>query len=123
LRAARDVGADEQPFHALVLVAQALLELEHTFAHHRETEVPRLDDAGMDGADRNFVRALAADLDEVVIGWLILVRTPGGIAGVVAQRDTNPPASRRGAARAAGRRRRWRCRPCRAWRAACGWRR
>ncbi len=52
---------------ALVLVAEALFEAQHLLADHRETEMPRLDDAGVDGADRDFMRTLAADLDELVV--------------------------------------------------------
>jgi hypothetical protein len=121
LRAAREVGADEQLLDALVLVAEALFEAQHALADDREAEMARLDDAGVDGADGDLVGALAADLDEVVVGRRV-GKPPGGSARRGAA-DTSRPASRRGAARGAGRRLRWRCRPCRAWRAACGWRR
>jgi hypothetical protein len=49
---------------ALVLVAEALFQAQHALAHHREAEVARLDDAGVDRADRDFVHAVAFDADE-----------------------------------------------------------
>ena len=91
-RALGEVFADEQPLDALVLVAEALLQAQQALADHRKSEVARLDDAGMDGADGNLVRALAADLDEVVVGWRIGETAP--LAGIVAQRE---PVGRPGA--------------------------
>jgi hypothetical protein len=85
LRAAREVGADEQFLDALVLVAEAFFEAQHALADDREAEVARLDDAGVDGADRDFVGALAADLDEVVVGRRV-GEAAGRQRGVVAQR-------------------------------------
>ncbi len=86
-RTLRHIGTDEQLFDALVLVTQALLQAQHALADDGKPEVARLDDAGMNGADRNFVRALAADLDEIVVTGRILesgVHRHGG-HGVVAQ--------------------------------------
>jgi hypothetical protein len=80
--------ADEQFLDALVLVAEALFQAQHALADDREAEVARLDDAGVDGADGNFVGALAADLDEVVVA-----RRVGEAAGPRPRRgaaDTSP---------------------------------
>ena len=85
-RARRHVVADEQLLDALVLVAEALLEAQHPLADHREAEMARLDDAGMDGADRDLVGALAADLDEVVVARRIGKSDAHAPHGVVAQR-------------------------------------
>mgnify|MGYP006213732327 CR=1 FL=1 len=53
--------ADEASFDALVHVAEPLLEPQHLLADDGETEMPGLDRAGVDGADRNFVHAVAFD--------------------------------------------------------------
>ncbi len=52
---------------ALVHVAEPLLEPQHLFADHLEAEMPRLDDAGVNGAHRYLVHAVAADAYERVI--------------------------------------------------------
>jgi hypothetical protein len=49
---------------SLVDVAHALLEAQHLLAHDGEAEVARLDDARVDGTDRNLVDAVAFDAHE-----------------------------------------------------------
>ena len=76
-----------EPFlDTAVRVAEALLEAQHLFAHHRETEVPGLDGTGVDRADGDLVHAIAFDAH-------VRIRLPG--AGrdfahvrVAAQRET-----------------------------------
>ena len=70
---------------ALVHVAQALLEAQHLLADDGEAEVAGLDDAGVDGAHRDLVHAVALDAHEVVVGERV-GRQPGGIE-VAAQRE------------------------------------
>jgi hypothetical protein len=45
-------------------VAKALFKAQNLFADHREAKVSRLDDAGMNGPDRNLVNAVAFHLHE-----------------------------------------------------------
>ena len=75
----------ETPLHALVHVAEALLQAQHLLADHREAEVARLDDPGMYRTDRDLVNAVAFDVHErIVVG-----KSVGGNdrqVGVVAQR-------------------------------------
>ena len=58
-------AADERPLDAAVLVAERDLEVEDLLAVALEAEVPRLDDAGVDRADRDLVDLLALDAVEV----------------------------------------------------------
>jgi hypothetical protein len=51
-------------FAALVGVTQTLFQTQYAVADDRETEVSRLDGAGVDRADRNLVHAIAFNLDE-----------------------------------------------------------
>ncbi len=57
--------ADERPLDAAVLVAERDLQVEDLLAVALEAEVPRLDDAGVDRADRDLVDLLALDAVEV----------------------------------------------------------
>jgi len=66
LGAGGEIEALEAFFHALVGVAQALPQPEDTVADDGEAEVAWLDSAGMDGADRDLMDALALDADEGV---------------------------------------------------------
>ncbi len=67
---------------ALVRVAQALLEAQYLFAYDGETEVAGLDDARMDGPDRNLVHAVALDPHE---GIRFLHVGRGGSLEILAQ--------------------------------------
>ncbi len=61
-RKARALGKGqglEALLNPLVHVAESLLEAQHALAHHREPEMPRLDDACMHGPHRHFVHAFA----------------------------------------------------------------
>ena len=68
LRAAFDARARHQRFDALVHIAEPLFEPRHRLAIGGEAEMPGLDDAGMDRADRDLVQALALDRQEIVRG-------------------------------------------------------
>ena len=52
-----DRAAGHQPFGALVDIAQALLQPDHGFTVAGEAEMPRFDDAGVDGTDGDLVQA------------------------------------------------------------------
>ena len=56
----------EAPLDALVHITEALLEPQYLLADDRESKVPRLDDAGVHGTDRNLVHALALDAHEFI---------------------------------------------------------
>src|SRR5947199_80989 len=56
--------AQHQPDMALVQVAQPFLQPGHRLALDVEAEMPGLDDAGMDRADRDLVHAIALDGEE-----------------------------------------------------------
>ena len=58
-------AADERPLDAAVLIAERDLQVEDLLAVALEAEVPRLDDAGVDRADRHLVDLLAFDAVEV----------------------------------------------------------
>ena len=57
--------ADQRPLDAAVLIAQRDLQVEDLFAVALEAEMPRLDDAGVDRADRDLVDLLPLDAEEV----------------------------------------------------------
>ena len=70
LRALFQIHALEAFFDALVLVAKPLFQAQHAVADDRKTEVSRLDGAGMDRADGNFMDAFAGDGNEgIAIGF------------------------------------------------------
>ena len=70
---------------ALVHPAQPLLEPQHLFAHDLEAKVPRLDDSGVHGADRDLVHAVALDPHERIFFLALL---PGRLRlEVAAQRE------------------------------------
>ena len=54
-RSAIEICAGQQPVHALVHVAETLLQPNHDLAIGREAEMARLDDAGVHGPDGNLV--------------------------------------------------------------------
>ena len=64
LAAALERRAGHQRLDALVHIAQPLFEPHHRLAIRGEAEMARLDDAGMDRADRDLVQALALDRQE-----------------------------------------------------------
>ena len=59
-----DACAGHQRLGALVHIAKALFEPHHRLAVGGEAEMPGLDDAGMDRADRDLVQILALDGEE-----------------------------------------------------------
>ncbi len=75
-RSLLDLGTGHQAFDALVRIAQPLLEPHHRLAVGGETEVARLDDAGMDRADRDLVQALALGRQEFVARLALPPRPP-----------------------------------------------
>ncbi len=83
------IAADGELFDALVNVAQPFLQTQHLLAHRLEAEVSRLDDARMDGADRDLEDAGALNPHEGVID--VGGGAPGRLAAqrkVAAQRKT-----------------------------------
>ena len=56
-----ELGSLGGPLEPAVLVEQPSVEVQDAIAHEVEAEVPGLDHAGMDGADRNLVRIVTAD--------------------------------------------------------------
>jgi hypothetical protein len=52
---------------SLVRVAEPLFQAQHLLADDRKAEVPRLDDPGMNRADRDLMDAVAADANERVV--------------------------------------------------------
>lgn len=58
--------------------AQALLKPQNFFTDDREPEVPRLDYAGMNGADRNLVYTIAGNTQE----WIMLLRVVESLRAV-----------------------------------------
>ena len=103
----------EKFLRAFVRVEQAQLQVEHRLARHAEKEMPRLDDAGVNRADRHLKHAFAFDLAELV----------PLAAGTAAARCANRspcaadrlPASRRAARSGAGWDGRSSLRPNRSW--------
>ena len=57
--------ADERSLDAAVLIAERDLQVEDLLAVALEAEVPRLDDAGVNRADRDLVDLLSLDAVEV----------------------------------------------------------
>ena len=51
-----------------MLIAQGDLQMEHFLARTLEPEVPRLDDAGMDRADRDFVYLTTVHAEKLIVG-------------------------------------------------------
>ena len=64
LRALVDGGACHQRLDALMHIAEPLLEPRHRLAIGSETEMPWLDDAGMNRPDRDLMQVLALDGEE-----------------------------------------------------------
>jgi len=56
----------QQTFDSLVRVAETLLETHDGFAARREAEMPRLDDPGMHGSDRNLMQARTLRVEELI---------------------------------------------------------
>jgi hypothetical protein len=52
-----DRAAGHQPFGPLMDIAQTLFQTDHGFTVAGEAEMSRLDDAGVDGADRDLVQS------------------------------------------------------------------
>lgn len=67
-----------------------LLEPQDLFAHQREAEVARLDDASVYRADRNLVYAIAFDAHEGIVGGQ---NTVAGASGAAAALQGSPPRS------------------------------
>ena len=65
-------------------VTQALFQTQHPLAENRKTEMSRLDGAGMNRPDRNFVHTFSADRHESIV-VLAARRGLGGIE-IVPQR-------------------------------------
>src|SRR5262245_15950195 len=61
-----DARPRHQPFDALMHVAETLFEPRHGLAIGGETEMPGLDDAGMDRAYGNLMEMFAFDRQEVI---------------------------------------------------------
>ena len=66
LRALVECRTDHQPVGALVHIAEPLFEPHHRLAVGGEAEMPWLDDAGMDRADRDLVQILSFHGQELV---------------------------------------------------------
>ena len=64
--AAPRARALDQRFRPAVLVAELDLERQHLLAVTLETEMPRLDDAGVHGADGDLVDTAAGDREEAM---------------------------------------------------------
>ena len=58
-------AADQRPLHAAMLIAERDFQVKHVLAVALEAEVPRLDDARVDGADGDLVDLVALDAVEV----------------------------------------------------------
>src|SRR5271170_1629497 len=85
--AAIERSARHQRFDALVYIAEPLLEADDRLAAGGEAKMPRLDDPGMDGADRNLMQPLALGSEKTIRRGLTRGRRPG------AERMTNRPTS------------------------------
>ena len=57
--------ADQGPLDATVLIAQRDLQVKDLLAMALEAEVPRFDDAGVNGTDRDLVDLLAFDAEKI----------------------------------------------------------
>ena len=68
LRGPLEGRAGHERLDALVHIAEALLEPHHRFAARGETEMSRLDDAGMHRPDRDLMQAFAFNRQEGVGG-------------------------------------------------------
>ena len=76
-RAMRTAG--QRLLHAAMLVAERDLQMQHFFARALETEMARLDDAGMDGADRDFVNFAAIHAEKFAVRGRVAIRAPHGL--------------------------------------------
>ena len=66
-------AASERRLHAAMLIAERDLQVQHFFAGALEAEMARLDDAGVDRADRDFVNLAAIHAKEFAVGGRIAV--------------------------------------------------
>ncbi len=66
--------AHQGPLHPAMLIAQGDLQVKDVLAVTLEAEVPGLDDAGVDGPDRDLVDLMALDAEEIGSG-----RRDGGL--------------------------------------------
>ena len=70
-RAVRAAG--ERLLDAAMLVAERDFQVQHFFARALEAEMARLDDAGMDRADGDFVNLAAVHAEELAVGGRVAV--------------------------------------------------
>jgi hypothetical protein len=82
LDASREISALEEPFDSFMDEPQTRFYVENGLAHHRESEVAGLDEAGMDRTDGDFIDAGSFDSEERI--RLIFVGEWRRVAGVVA---------------------------------------
>src|SRR5712692_4323859 len=61
-----EVSSVHEPLDALVGISQPLFQPDHGLPARGKPEMPRFDDAGMHGPDRNLMQALAFDRKEAV---------------------------------------------------------
>ena len=69
-------AAGERLLHAAMLIAERDFQVQHFFARALETEMARLDDAGVDRADRDFVNLAAVHAKEFAVGGRVAVCPP-----------------------------------------------
>jgi hypothetical protein len=80
-----EVGPCDQRFDALVHIAQALLQTDHSLAAGGEAEVAGLDDAGVHRSNWDLVQALALCRQEVVAAF------PVGLTRKMSERAAHAP--------------------------------
>ncbi len=79
-------AADQRSLDSSMLIAQRDLQVEDLLAVALEAEMPRFDDAGVNGTDRDFVNLLAFDPEKVGDaddGLFARLPVPGIVAGAV----------------------------------------
>ena len=78
--------ARERLLHSAMLIAERNFQVQDFFARALETEMARLDDARVDGTDRDFVNFGAIHAKEFAVGGRITVCPPHGLEPRVALR-------------------------------------
>ena len=69
-----------------MLIAERDFQVQHFFARALEAEMARLDDAGVNGTDRDFVNFAAIHAKEFAVGGRVAVCPPHGFEPRVALR-------------------------------------
>src|SRR5579872_2139759 len=71
-------SSDERFFNPPMLVAERNFKMQHFFSSALKSKMSRLDDAGMNWANGNFMDFAAADAEELAIGRRIAAAAPYG---------------------------------------------